>query len=175
MAPASWGPRGQPHPLRSEHLLWQRRGGRTEGESAPTASLRGCVVDSPASSLQIPPRWSPRPRPLASPLQTPPLTPVTSLTETPPRPLTCLLSQCLPSPPGPNSTYPSDPNTRPLQGPDPLGSGPSALCSLEPGPDWPRALLEDASCFHCPFPSWPRLGPVLPFSDWLSATPQPFL
>lgn len=49
VAPASWSPRRKSDPLRSEHLLRQRRRGRSEGEAAPTASPKGCVMDSPAS------------------------------------------------------------------------------------------------------------------------------
>lgn len=83
MAPASRGPRGQPHPLRSEHLR-QRRRGLTEGEAALTPSPEGSTgAGSPASSPQPPqlattarPGHAPRaPRFLRSPRPWPRLSP----------------------------------------------------------------------------------------------------
>lgn len=35
LAPTTWGPHGEPHPLRGEHLCRQRSRGRTEGKVRP--------------------------------------------------------------------------------------------------------------------------------------------
>lgn len=145
LAPASWSPRRKSDPLRSEHLLRQRRRGRSEGEAAPTAGPKGCAVDSPASPSKSRPDGQHGPASWPRP-PGPPLTPVISLPKTHQLPLTCLPSQCLPVhlDPSPKPTYPLVPNTTPLQHPDPWlpGHAPkepeTAPCSLGLRPDWPE-------------------------------------
>lgn len=175
LAPASRSPRSKSDPLRSEHLLGQRRWGRTEGEAAPTATL----WLSSAPPFETPPRWSPWPRLLATPPGS-----ASNARHLFAQNTSTLADKSsfpvLPSPPDPKLTYPLVPSTTRLQDHHPLLSGPSpkqpktALCSLGPHPDWPepsgsRRLLS------LPFPSPQCLEAVLPFCDWLSAVLQAFL